>query len=476
MTVTALLLLLQVQAPVAPPGVAVHAVGAGESISQAIALANPGDTIRLAVAEYYETLVIEVAVVLTGPVGTTKTALNWDRLPTIRGGYEGNVVHILAAGTVLDGIHISEASPRLTKDMANVLVEADSVTIQNSLLTETLHGVYVKGGSYARIVGNRIEGRLDLIESDRGNGIHLWNSINNTVIENEILNVRDGIYFSFSDSTRVADNHIHHVRYGLHYMYSNHNTFTNNLFEENVAGAALMYSEDIELTGNTFAYCRGFRAYGILLQSMDRVTAKSNLVIDNSRGVFVNNSSQNVITLNDIVDNDLAIQLNGGSDRNSFLQNNFINNLSELLLDVSDRETIWANESGGNYWSDHDSYDLDRDGIGDTGFGIQNVFQVMESKTPEVRFYLLSPAAKILEIAENTLPILDLSDARDPSPLISPVDNKDVPWEMLAEGRRETSLSWAGFYLCFAFVPLAAMALERRGRSSKSKHTRERLG
>jgi nitrous oxidase accessory protein len=251
-------------------------------------------------------------------------------------------------------------------------------------------------------------------------------------------------------------------------MYSNHNTFTGNLFERNVAGAALMYSEDIELSENTFASCRGFRAYGILLQSMDRVTVQSNLIIDNSRGIFVNNSSQNLIQRNDVVDNDLAIQLNGGSDRNSFLRNNFINNLSELLLDVSDRETRWADDSGGNFWSDHSGYDLDRDGTGDLPFSIQNVFQVMESRTPEVRFYLLSPAARILELAENTLPILNLGDARDPAPLMAPLPNRDVPWDVVPAGRSDSSLAWAGFYLCFVLAPLTALTFKRRGRTLNS--------
>ncbi len=88
----------------------------------------------------------------------------------------------------------------------------------------------------------------------------------------------------------ITGNHIHHVRYGLHYMYSNNNSFKDNFFDNNVAGAALMYSEDIEFERNTFARCRGFRAYGILLQSMARVTARSNLVLDNSRGIFMNNT------------------------------------------------------------------------------------------------------------------------------------------------------------------------------------------
>ncbi len=461
MTSAALLLaLVPLQVPSSPETPTTHFVGEGESIGRVLEVANPGDTIRLSPGEFRENLVIRIPVVLTAdrdPDVYAGAGLRERQLPTIRGGYEGNVIHILAAGTILDGVHVSEAGPHLTKDMTCILVEADSVTIRNSRISESLHGIYVKGGNHARIENTLIEGRADLIEADRGNGIHLWNSVGGFVSGNEIVNARDGIYFSFSDSTEVLDNHIHHVRYGLHYMYSNHNTFRRNLFERNVAGAALMYSEDIVLTENTFAACRGFRAYGVLYQSVDRVTAKSNLIIDNSRGLFVNNSSQNLIQGNDVVDNDLAIQLNGGSDNNEFLQNNFINNLSELIQDVSDMEITWADDAGGNYWSDYGGYDLDRDGRGDRPFSIQNAFQVMESSTPEVRFYLLSPAAKILELAESALPILDLGDAEDPFPLMRPVDNRDVPWEMLEAGGGSASWTWAVFYLFLTVGPLAAV-------------------
>ncbi len=461
----ALITLLTLQAPTAPGTAATYTVGAGESIARVLALAHPGDTIRLSPGEYHENLVIDVSVVLTGPGDEGESAalpLRERPLPVIRGGYEGNVVHILAAGPVLDGVHVSEAGPRLTKDMACILVEADSVTIRHSRVSESLHGIYVKGVDHVLIEDNLIEGRLDLIEADRGNGIHLWNSVNNNVSRNEIVNARDGIYFSFSDSTEVVDNHIHHVRYGLHYMYSNHNTFEGNVFERNVAGAALMYSEDIVLTRNTFARCRGFRAYGLFYQSMDRVTARSNLIIDNSRGIFVNNSSQNLIQGNDVVENDLAIQLNGGSDGNVFVRNNFINNLSDLLLDVSDIETSWGDGDGGNYWSDYDGYDLDGDGLGDKPFSIQNTFQIMESSTPEIRFYLLSPAAMILEIAENALPILNLGDAQDPAPFMRPIENHEVPWEVLAADQANSSYAWAGFFLFVTLAPVVGMTFKAR--------------
>ena len=435
----------------------VHEVPAEASIASALASAQPGDTLRLVGTSYQENIVIDVPVTLTS-----------DRGSIIRGGYQGNVVHITAPGTVIEGLHIAEAGPHLTKDMACVLVEADDVTLRDCTLSESLHGVYVKAGHRTVIIDNRIEGRLDLIEADRGNGIHLWNSSGNRVVGNEIFNVRDGIYFSFADSTEVERNHIHHVRYGLHYMYSNDNSFFDNLFENSVAGAALMYSEDIVFARNTFARCRGFRAYGILLQSMSRVTATSNLILDNSRGIFMNNADSNVIENNDVVDNDLAIQLNGGCDGNLLARNNFINNLSELLLDVSDVETRWADENGGNHWSRYRGYDLDGDGAGDLPFPIQNVFQVLETKVPEVRYYLLSPAAEVLKAAEHALPILRIGEAQDPLPSLLPIANREVPWNAITTRSSDGNVVAATIYLAGTALPVAGFWFlgrpSRRGR------------
>jgi len=443
---------------------AVHEIAAGGSIAAVLERAAPGDTIRLAGGTYHENIVVNVPVTLTSDGGAI-----------IRGGYQGNVVHVTAAGTVLEGLHIAEASPRLTKDMACVLVEADDVTIRNCTITESLHGIYVKAGNRVEILSNTIEGRLDLIEADRGNGIHLWNSANNQIIGNEIFNVRDGIYFSFADSTQIERNHIHNARYGLHYMYSNDNSFFDNLFENNVAGAALMYSEDIVFARNTFARCRGFRAYGLLLQSMSRVTAQSNLILDNSRGIFMNNTDDSLIELNDVVDNDLAIQLNGGCDGNRFVRNNFINNLSDLLLDVSDLETQWADIDGGNYWSSFRGYDLDGDGAGDLPFPIQNVFQILETKVPEVRFYLLSPAAEVLKAAERALPILRLGDAEDPLPSMFPINNQEVPWEESTAPSGNGSAVWAIIFLAGTALPMAGLWRLGKPRHHKSRQKTGRV-
>lgn len=421
----------------------VHHLVPGDSIAAAAAAASPGDTLALAPGEYPGNVSLEVPVALLGGGGAV-----------LRGGYTGTVLHITAPGTTVEGVAVREAGTSLTQDMACILVEADDVTIRNCHVSESLHGIYVKGGLRTRLVGNRVEGRLDLIESDRGNGIHLWNTRGNRVEGNEIFNVRDGIYFSFADSTEVVGNHIHHVRYGLHYMYSNNNRFVANRFTLNVAGAALMYSKDIRFERNLFAHCRGFRAYGVLLQSMDRTWAEGNLILDNSRGIFLNNSSGNVLTDNDVVDNDLAIQLNGGCNNNRFSGNNFINNLSDLILDVSDYDTSWEEPGGGNYWSAYNGYDLDGDGIGDRPHEISRVFQLMETRVPEVRFLAFSPAAAFLEVAERVLPILDLGAAEDGLPLVSRAGNRGVPWPQVQGVETDASPTAAGMFLAVALLPL----------------------
>jgi nitrous oxidase accessory protein len=417
-----------------------------ETIGSALGRITRYDTLIIGPGEYDENVTVDIPVFLKG-----------EEYPHIKGGYEGHTILVRTSGVILEGLRISECGTRLIEDLACIRIEADSVTVRNCIIDESLHGIYVKGGSYTHIHDNIIEGRLDLIEADRGNGIHLWNSRHNRLYNNEIFHSRDGIYFSFADSTEAFGNHIHHARYGLHYMYSNDNQFTENVFEENIAGAALMYSQRIYFYRNVFARCRGFRAYGILYQSMDYTVAEENLVIDNSRGLFFSNSDHNRLSNNDVVDNDLAIQLNGSCEENQLTKNNFIGNLASLLVDANRSRTHWSLDDRGNYWSEYHGYDLNGDGIGDVPHKIQNVFQIIETDVPEVRFYLFSPAAEILEIAERALPILSLGSEKDNHPLYEPIMNEEVPWQQLEQMRMHRSYTAATVILLCAVIPVASL-------------------
>lgn len=379
-------------------------------------LAN-GDTLLIGSGEYTGSLLIDRSVTLRG-----------EGYPIINGEQRGNVIRITASNVHLQDLKIQWSGTRLLEDEAGVKIEGDDVIVRGCRITDTLHGIYVKGGKRVTIRDNFIRGRKDLTEALRGNGIHLWNTDHNLIRNNEVEYARDGIYFSFADKTDVVNNRIHNLRYGLHYMYSDDNSFRDNIFENNVAGAALMYSKRINFTGNIFAHNRGFRAYGILFQSCDYCRADNNLITDNTKGLHFDASNYNELRYNDVVENDIAVHINASCEENRLSGNNFISNLSDLVVDAKGYPNYWSEGGRGNYWSDYPGYDLDGDAIGDIPHRLQNTFEFLEGDYPEVRLYLFSPAAQLLAIAEQVFPILHSSDKKDQFPLMTARSHVEIPW------------------------------------------------
>ena len=159
----------------------------------------------------------------------------------------GNVVTIAADNVTLRGLRITGSGLRLSDDDAAIFVTGNHATIENNVIADSLHGIYLKKVSGAQILNNRIQGKTTLsastepvekgigqsaencdttlVSNRRGNGIHQWNCEGNLIRGNEISETRDGIYFSFTNNSRVENNLVHHVRYGLHYMYSDGQRF-----------------------------------------------------------------------------------------------------------------------------------------------------------------------------------------------------------------------------------------------------------
>jgi nitrous oxidase accessory protein len=104
-----------------------------------------------------------------------------------------------------------------------------------------------------------------------------------------------------------------------------------------------------------------------------------------------------------------------------FEKNNVIENLSPLEVIGSHTDNLWNGTAAGNFWSDYDGFDLDGDGVGDTPYKIQNIFEHLEAGMPLLRLYLLSPAAQSLEVAERGIPVLQREQETDRFPLMKPV-------------------------------------------------------
>lgn len=401
----------------------------GESLQPRIDAAAPGETIVVPAGKYDRPIVIAQPITLIG-----------DGWPRIDGGGAGSVIAIRANGVTLRGFVITGSGSNLSNDDAAIHITGDGAVIKGNRIEDSLHGVYLKKVAGCRVADNTITGKTSLpppvrpasetIVADspdlcatplninaRGNGIHLWNSEENVIERNAISETRDGIYFSFSNNTQVRDNTIRGVRYGLHYMYSDNNTFERNTFTDNAAGAAIMYSKNLVVRGNRFTANRGFRAYGLLLNSVDATLLERNEIAGNTVGIYLENSNANLLLGNRIERNYIGIRLTASSDANRFSRNTIAGNLHPAELAGQSASGKWAIDGVGNRWDGAPPVDLDGDGIGDLPHREADLLGGMRRPFPLVGLLSGSPALELLRFAHSRAAVPGIQAIEDPAPL-----------------------------------------------------------
>jgi nitrous oxidase accessory protein len=378
-----------------------------------------------------------------GPIVITKPlTLIGEQGAEIRGNRVGNVVTITADDVALRALRITGSGLELSDDNAAVFITGNRARIDNCVIADSLHGIYLKKISGAQILNNRIQGKTTLtastepvekgigtstencdttlVSNRRGNGIHQWNCEGNLIRGNEITDARDGIYFSFTNNSRVENNLVHHVRYGLHYMYSEENVFENNTFTENAAGAAIMFSKELIVRGNRFISNSGHRAYGLIFQSSDRSTLERNEITENAVGLSFNQCNANTIIGNQVMNNYIGLRVGSNSDDNRFTENIFAHNLHPVETGGSDvSDTRWSVSGVGNFWSDAFELDLDSDGINDLPHRELDLLSVLRRDFPAIAFLSDSPALKLLRFAHARAAVPGANTIEDPASLTS---------------------------------------------------------
>ena len=417
------------------------------TLQEQIDAAAPNETIRVAPGVHFGAIVINKSLTLMGDPGAE-----------IRGPGRGKVVTIAADDVTLRGLRITGSGLNLFDDDAAVFVTGNRATIEKNVIADSLHGVYLKKISGARILDNRIEGKTtlaatnepvekgigqsvencdtSLVANRRGNGIHQWSCEGNLIRGNDISDTRDGIYFSFTNNSRVERNLVHQTRYGLHYMYSDSNVFENNTFTENAAGAAIMFSKDLSVRGNHFVSNRGLRAYGIIVQSTERSRFEANQVEENAVGLSFNQCTGNTVVGNHVRNNYIGLRFGSNSDDNRFSENIFARNLHPVETGAAEGSgNQWAVNGVGNYWESGADLDLNQDGVGDLPHRELDLFGVLRRDFPAIAFLSASPAIKLLHFANERATIPGLSSIDDPAPLTSQF------WKIRAQHLARTTLA-----------------------------------
>ncbi len=373
------------------------------SIKQAVEMAEPGAHIQVQPGTYLESNIgIDKKITLEG--------IDY---PLIDGNSEGFIFVITADSVTIKGFSIKRTGRSYVRDYAAIMIEGvQDFIIEDNRLEDVFFGIYLAETERGIVRNNRVEA-FDTREASSGNGIHLWSVKNPKIIDNEVTGMRDGIYLEFVDNAEIYGNVSNeNNRYGLHYMFSDGGQYYDNTFRRNGAGVAVMYSDNVDMTNNLFEHNWGTAAYGLLLKDINYSKIEGNRFYRNTVGIYSEGTNEVHINANDIELNGWAVNIKSNSARNRFTDNNFIENSFDVQTD-SPRNN---NEFEGNYWSQYEGYDLDRDGIGDVPYRPVSLFSMVITKQPESLILLRSMFIKLLDTAERIAPVLTPKTLYDENP------------------------------------------------------------
>ena len=410
--------------------------------------AAPGATVRVPAGRYAGDLVIDKPLRL---VGTGR--------PVLVGSGKGSVIRIRANDVTVEGFDIDgRRGGDLGRDSSGLHVAALRATIRDCRIADALFGVYLREAHGSAVERCRIKGIPGRDPGEKGSGIHAYNTLDFHLVDNELVDVRDGLYLQNSSRGVIRGNRVRDMRYGVHYMFSDDNTFEGNTFENGAAGAAIMYSQRILFSRNRFLHNRGFASVGLLLQQCDDVRADENFIGDNARGVFLEGTHRSTFTRNVIAQSDVAIVMFASAERTVFHGNLFAGNMSPLQF-VGRRTDA---DFDGNYWSDSREPDLDGDGYADRPYRLSSVFDHFRGNLTAADLFVDGFAASAVAAAEQAFPIIQAATVSDRRPLAKAPLLAGVPPPPLAERTANAAgLSVSG---AAAAMGLAGLSRGRRPR------------
>jgi len=439
----------------------VHGQTPGQSLQAAIDAATPGDTITVAGGVYYERIVIDKQLTLTGAGG-----------PVIDGSGGGDVVTITGSDVTLSGFEIRGSGTAISREPAAIKIkEAHAPTVRSNIIKDSLYGIHITGSHHATIAFNEIDAGEDIAIERRGHGIYMWEVSGAAVHSNEIRRAGDGIHLEFSDDNGIAQNTVEDSRYALHLMSSDNNRIIGNTFRNNLAGAVLMLSREVLLKDNELSNNRrGASGTGILLKDADNVFVEGNTLLRNKYGMTVEgtpNSAgatatflRNTFALNDtgigmfsnapitfvenaMIENTVQVQAISGALRaglddehgTSMTTAAGSGNTShdghsgqddtptEPTPSVSSRpeSAVWTLSERGNYWSDYSGHDADGDGVGDRPYLPRPPFAGALNDNDTLRLFQHTLAQQAIDMAADMFPVYRYDAViQDSGPLMSP--------------------------------------------------------
>jgi nitrous oxidase accessory protein len=302
------------------------------TIQEAVNNANVGDTVFVRNGTYYENVVINKSLTL---VGESKDAIIWQNYTYVT--LEISEDNVTVEGfTIFNYFEVYESPPMPCCMFLNS--SSDCQIRDNEFgFDYPSYGLAIKGGS-----GNRIE------KNTAQNGIFVYGGSENRIEENVVDDV--GIYVYGSTLNVIIKNTVYSQYYPLELTNSNYNYILYNCL-----------------------YPISYMQVCVSMRNSNNNTIEGNTMVGGGAEMIS------------------RMEL-WASCNNSIFHNNFDGDRGvEMLVNEDSERNVWNDgyPSGGNYWTDYNGTDLDKDGIGDTPYVIdesnQDNYPLMNPWSPTVQ-------------------------------------------------------------------------------------------
>jgi nitrous oxidase accessory protein len=336
---------------------------------------------------------------------------------TIDGGATGSVLILATNGATVRGLVLRNTGQSHDRVDAAVTISGDDNRVEDNVIDDALFGIHLKQANRNLVKNNRI--RSKAVESAlRGDGIRLWNSVENRIEGNDIDRVRDLTVMN-SPRNLIAGNSIRNARYAMQFVFSPDSVVDNNTLSGNVTGIVVLNSDNVVVRNNRIFHSMEASSAGVAVKKSGEVRVEGNEIVHCAVGVLadspINPEDKLILRNNRIAHNTTGMQFYGERGGHIIHGNSFEKNLSQVVVFGGGNAT--DNEWHGNYWDDYEGFDLDRNGTGDKPYELYAYADRIWMENPKARFFRNSPMLELLDFLERLAPF-SAPDMllRDPAP------------------------------------------------------------
>ena len=216
------------------------------SIQAAVNAAEPGDVINVKAGVYVENVVVNKSVSLLGENR---------EMTIVDGNGTGCVMFVEASNVTVCNFTLRNSGIGSVNPFSGVMLNfSDHCLISNNVIVNNQYGVWFSWSNNNTFTGNVVQHSTDPLERY---GVRLYQSENNNISSNEMVDNKYGIYlYSGSDGNVVRYNNVSGNSFGIYLALSE-----GNVVEGNTVADSVMYGITVRHAGGNFIFHNNFVNY-----------------------------------------------------------------------------------------------------------------------------------------------------------------------------------------------------------------------